>query len=314
MGRWHAHAARRAGATVVGVVDPDLVRATRLARGRGAHTTLDAALRQPVDVVHVCTPLATHVPIVLQALAAGCHVVVEKPAAPSAAEAASITDAARTAGRLLVPVHQFVFQRGIRAIQDCSASFGPIRHLEFATCSAGAGRNEAAEQNSVAAEIVPHAFALARNLLGVTVSALPWRLLQPAPGEWRLDAVTGTGTVVAAMISMNARPTFASLRVLADHGSATADLFHGFAIFERGTASRQYKIARPVLVGVRGASASIGNLVRRTLTGESAYPGLRALFTATYAAVEGKAPVPFHGDEIVDVARARDRVLELAAG
>lgn len=313
MGRWHAQAARRAGATVVGVVDPDLARATRIARGSGAFDSLAAALHHSIDVVHVCTPLATHFALCQQALAAGCHVIVEKPVTPTADEAIALTAAAHAAGRILVPVHQFAFQRGVQSMREHWAELGTIRHLEFATCSAGALHKDASERDAVVAEIVPHPLSLARNLLGISVSELAWQLQRPAPGEWRFGASTAGGAAISGLVSMSARPTFASLRVLAEHGSVVADLFHGFAIFEGGRASRGYKIVRPLAVGVRGTGIALGNLVRRAVDGESAYPGLRALCAATYAAIDGSSSAPFAANEIVDVARARDQLIALAS-
>lgn len=51
-----------------------------------------------VDIVYVSSPNSAHAPLALQAIAAGKHVLVEKPMAASAAEAATIVEAARAAG------------------------------------------------------------------------------------------------------------------------------------------------------------------------------------------------------------------------
>ena len=51
-----------------------------------------------VDVVHVCTPNATHAPLVRAVIAAGKHVVCEKPLAVDAAEAAELVALAAEAG------------------------------------------------------------------------------------------------------------------------------------------------------------------------------------------------------------------------
>ncbi|MFL5579677.1 MAG: Gfo/Idh/MocA family oxidoreductase, partial [Gemmatimonadaceae bacterium] len=58
-----------------------------------------------VELVTISTPNRTHAPLALSALAAGRHVVVDKPFAPTAAEAARVVDAARRAERL-VTVYQ----------------------------------------------------------------------------------------------------------------------------------------------------------------------------------------------------------------
>ncbi len=312
MGRWHLDAARRSGARIVAVVDSDLGRAQELGgRSAPARVSLTAALEQPADVVHICTPVGTHATLCHEALAAGCHVIVEKPATQSATEAAALCTAARATGRLLVPVHQFVFQRGIQAIHRRLSQFGPIRHLEFATASAGAEVANA-DCDAVAGEIVPHALALARYLLGVSVAELEWTVQRPAAGEWRFSTLTGQGTSLVGSISLRIRPTFASCRVLGEGASATADLFHDFAVFERAHASRRYKMIRPLAVGLRSTALAAANLVGRALRGERAYPGLRALCAATYAAITGPGPPPFAADEIVDVARGVDRLVQLA--
>ena len=312
MGRWHLDAARRSGARVVAVVDRDPGRAHALGGRALVHASLAEALQEPVDVVHVCTPASTHVPLCHEALAAGCHVIVEKPATPTAAEAVALDAAARAAGRLVVPVHQFLFQPGVQAIHAHIRGIGPIHHLEFATASAGADAR-GADRDTVAAEILPHALSLSRNLLDVQVSMLEWQLERPAPGEWRARATTPQGCSITALISLRARPTFASLRVLGERGSVVADLFHGFAVFEPAGASRSYKMIRPLAVGINTATRAAVNLLGRTVRRERAYPGLRALCAATYAAIRG-GEVPFASGEIVDVATVRDRVLTLATG
>lgn len=311
MGRWHLDAARKSGARIVAVVDRDPRRARALAGRAPVRESLSEALRDPVDVVHICTPLDTHVALCHEALAARCHVIVEKPATPTLTEAIELDDAARSAGRMLVPVHQFVFQRGVQQIRASLPRMGTIRQLEFATASAG-GEHSGSEPDAVASEIVPHPISLARNLLGVEVGALAWRLDRPAPGEWRIGAVSGRGSNIAALISLSARPTFATCRILGDGGSATADLFHGFATFEPGTRSRRYKMIRPLAVGLETAGTAAWNLAGRAARREPAYPGLRALCAATYAAIQGQGPPPFADGEVVDVARARDNLLQLA--
>ena len=56
-----------------------------------------------LDLVAISTPNRTHVPLALAAIAAGLHVVVDKPLAPSASEARTLADVGRGRGRLIIP-------------------------------------------------------------------------------------------------------------------------------------------------------------------------------------------------------------------
>ena len=61
---------------------------------------LDEVLADPsVDAISVCLPHHLHAPVAVRALAAGKHVLLEKPMAMSVAEADQVIAAARTAGR-----------------------------------------------------------------------------------------------------------------------------------------------------------------------------------------------------------------------
>jgi predicted dehydrogenase len=65
------------------------------------HPTLDALLADPqIDAVYIGTPHTSHAEIAIAALAAGKHVLVEKPLATTAADARRVAGAARAAGRL----------------------------------------------------------------------------------------------------------------------------------------------------------------------------------------------------------------------
>lgn len=56
-----------------------------------------------LDLVAISTPNRTHVPLAMSAIAAGMHVVVDKPIAPSSNEVRSLADAARRRGVLIIP-------------------------------------------------------------------------------------------------------------------------------------------------------------------------------------------------------------------
>ena len=81
----------------------------RQAQSRHAHpaaTIFDSASQlwsraSEFDLVVIATPNRTHVPLALEALAAGLHVVVDKPLATTASEARRLIDAARVHGRML---------------------------------------------------------------------------------------------------------------------------------------------------------------------------------------------------------------------
>lgn len=61
----------------------------------------------PIDFVDICTPTATHLELTLWALEHGLHVMCEKPVALTRGEACRLAHAARAAGRVVMPCHQY---------------------------------------------------------------------------------------------------------------------------------------------------------------------------------------------------------------
>jgi predicted dehydrogenase len=101
MGTVHARAIRRAGGIVVGAVGSTAEKSRRAAEELGAERPVETVaelIEADVDVVHICTPNASHAPLVRAAIAAGKHVVCEKPLAVSRAEAAELVQLAAEAG------------------------------------------------------------------------------------------------------------------------------------------------------------------------------------------------------------------------
>ncbi len=103
IGAVHARSALLAGARVTGVAASTPARAeqaaARLGAGRAFASAEELVRSDDVDVVHVCAPNHLHVPLAEAALAAGKHVVCEKPIALDAEGAQRLVDAARAAGR-----------------------------------------------------------------------------------------------------------------------------------------------------------------------------------------------------------------------
>ena len=104
IGPVHARAALLAGAHLAGVAATTPERAREAAARLNAERAFDSAeelvTADGVDVVHICTPNHLHAPLAAAALAAGKHVICEKPLATSAAEAEPLVAAAQEAGRV----------------------------------------------------------------------------------------------------------------------------------------------------------------------------------------------------------------------
>lgn len=318
MGRWHAHAITATGGVVVGVVDPDSSRATALSGTAGrapVFADVASALQATTPtVVHVCTPLPTHRAVIEAALHADCHVIGEKPLTATAPEAEALCALAAARGRHLVPVHQFPFQPGVRDLLAKHDALGTIVHVELTMASAGA--SDPRDADDVVAEILPHCLSLTQVLLptshgDASLSGLPWQVTRVSPGEWRITAHASTASI-AYLISMSARPTCAELRVFGTTASAVADLFHGYSVIDTGAVTRASKAVRPFRVAGRSMVAASANLARRGLRAESAYPGLQALVHRAYLAFAGRGDVPISPRTLLDVARARDRLIALS--
>ncbi|MGI9146834.1 MAG: Gfo/Idh/MocA family protein [Chloroflexota bacterium] len=121
-------------ANVVGACDLDAVRRARAEASFRVPSFSDfdemVARTQP-DVVVIGTPPATHADYCLRALAAGSHVICEKPFASSVEEADRIIGVAKNVGRRVALNHEFRQMPIFRAIIEATSG-SPDREVVFA--------------------------------------------------------------------------------------------------------------------------------------------------------------------------------------
>ena len=70
-----------------------------------------------LDIVDICTPPNTHRTLIEQALAAGLHVICEKPLVGSLAEVDAIEAAQKSASGTLFPIFQYRFGHGLQKLK-----------------------------------------------------------------------------------------------------------------------------------------------------------------------------------------------------
>ncbi|PRZ42502.1 putative dehydrogenase [Antricoccus suffuscus] len=128
---------------LVAVCDLDEDRAKRVVGARSTidiETSLEAVLaRDDVDAVAIATPAHTHAPIALAALAAGKHVLVEKPLADTMESAIAMVNAAREAGLVLMTDHTYCYTPAVKYIRDVVASgeLGDILYIDSVRINLG---------------------------------------------------------------------------------------------------------------------------------------------------------------------------------
>lgn len=125
-----------------------------------AGSSAEVAFADPsIDAVVIATPIPTHAPLAIAALAAGKHVFVEKPLATSGAEARLVVDAAEAARRVLFVGHTFLYDAAFEALHGL-VQRDPVVTIELSWLKYGTFREP------LAWNLLSHEVALATWLVG----------------------------------------------------------------------------------------------------------------------------------------------------
>lgn len=131
----HSRVLKKIGGVTLDYASRDAARAEEFRRrfgGRRAFGSYAEALAAPgMDVALVLTPTASHQELTLQALRAGRHVIVEKPAFLRAADALPVREAATRAGRQVMVAENYFYKPVTRHIRGLVAAgrFGAVRFV-----------------------------------------------------------------------------------------------------------------------------------------------------------------------------------------
>jgi predicted dehydrogenase len=111
---------------VVALCDLDLQRAQTVADANDIAVVTphfdELCQRDDIDIVDLCTPPFLHFAQIQQALAAGKHVICEKPLVRSVQEIDELIVAQANAGRVVMPIFQYRFGHGLQKLKflaDC---------------------------------------------------------------------------------------------------------------------------------------------------------------------------------------------------
>jgi predicted dehydrogenase len=143
----------------------------------GWATSLEALLsREDVDVVDVCSPNFAHREIILAALRAGKHVIVDKPLARNAIEAQEIAEATTSKARLgMIFNYRFVPALLLAQKMIADGALGAIYHFHFDYLHSGYQNpnrpmswrlRHAQSGGGALVDLGSHIIDLARHLLG----------------------------------------------------------------------------------------------------------------------------------------------------
>jgi predicted dehydrogenase len=155
----------RAVATVA-VIDPRPERRAEFAQpanGVIAFADLSSALPH-IDAAVIAAPPREHAPLALQALAAGRHVLVEKPLTTSTASARALVEGAAERGLTLMVGHTFEYNAAVWKLREVidSGELGTICYIDSARLNLGLYQSDV----NVLWDLAPHDVSIINYLLG----------------------------------------------------------------------------------------------------------------------------------------------------
>ena len=316
----HIRAMTRAGVPLrlAGVADPS-EQALALIRqeipGSETFPSIDALLEKArPDVVHIVSPPGTHVSLTRRAIEAGVHAYVEKPFAPTAAEAEMLYGLAGARGVLLCPGHQLLYDPPTVRIRRHLPALGQVVHVEsyfsFRTVRRAPGGRAPARADHQLLDVLPHPTYLLVDVLERCGKG-PLELVSlraDVPGT--IHAIVRRGAVTGVLVvTLEGRPIESTLRVVGSRGSVVGDYVRSTVFRDLGPGTSgpdkllaPYRRVRQQFFGTTGA------LLRRFTTGRKAYPGLSDLFREFYQAILNGAASPVSEASVTETVRLCERI------
>ena len=308
-----------AGAQIVAVADPQGIPAklqallpAGVAHFASAAEMLDSA--RP-DVVHVVTPPATHADLARLCVSKGAHVYVEKPFTLTAADATSVLDAARTAGRLVCPGHQLLSEAPARRLAEARPLIGQVFHVEsyfaFRTVRKSTDGRSPMSPVEQLLDILPHpTYTLLDQLRASEPDVTPEIVSIDVRAEGEVRAILRAGEISAMLVvTLRGRPVESYLRVVAANGSLRADFVRGALINLSGPATSAIALMmNPFREGPQIIWRSAKGFGRRIKERKKGYPGLNELFEGFYDAIRHGHATPHTDASIIDTVRVCEAV------
>ena len=242
-GRAIVEPAKLTGARLVAVAARDAGRAEVFAAEHGVervHASYQQLLDDP-EIEAIYNPLANglHGPWNLRALAAGKHVLTEKPSAANATEARQVRDAVHSSGLVFMEAFHYAYHPVMRRLQELIAKgeLGDLQHVEATMVMPPPPEDDPRWSLSLAGGAVMDVgcYALhAQRMFAQYAGGAP-RLLgaragerkrMPGVDEWlNADLEFPSGATGAVRTSMAAEDVEFSLKVVGSRGEAFAPFF-----------------------------------------------------------------------------------------
>lgn len=292
------------------------------------HEMLD---KTEAEVVHILTPPATHEQIVHDCLAAGRHVVVEKPIALSNHVFKNLWQQAASRNLMLIENHNYRFNTPICKLQEIVSSdgIGTVQEVEVRMVLNIRKGGRYADEN------LPHpSHRLPAGIIHEFISHLSYLLLQFLPhvdsspfdsvsAAWRnvgggelfvyddLDAQISSGSAIGRIrFSCHQWPDTFTVQVRGTNGMATAELFH--PKFERIVPRSGGQHLTPLINASTTAwsslSSGFGSLWQK-VRNRSAYEGLGQFLNLTYRSLQSNTSPPVSYSDMDNTSRLIDAML-----
>jgi scyllo-inositol 2-dehydrogenase (NADP+) len=303
----------------------DLADRFKLKHSIEAHCLSEIPWLDEVELIVIATPPTLHAPLALEALAAGKHVLTEKPFAMNVADGELMVAAERSAQRTLAVVHNFQFARSvIRLERDLAAGrLGRVQGLWG--CQLG---NPGRRLPKWYAELPlglfydesPHLLYLLRRFGGreLALSAVDMGPLRAATGtpatvNARFTAVAG-GQQVPAVLSMFFEAPLSEwyFAVLGERALGVVDIFRDIYVrLPNDGAHSASTIVRTSLAGTAGHW--LGTLTSGLrLLGRRLHYGNDVLYQRLATAIrEGKPATDIAGADALAVLKLQHAIIDM---
>jgi predicted dehydrogenase len=167
-------------------------------------TSFDRMISDPdLDAVAIVTPVSKHYELAAAALAAGKHVLIEKPLAASSEQARDLIRLADQKGLVLLPGHTFLYSPPVVKIKEMLEAelLGDIYFISMSRVNLGLHQSDV----SVVWDLAPHDFSILNFWLGqspVEVSAISRSCVLPAsPDVAFINLQYASGTIAHLELS-----------------------------------------------------------------------------------------------------------------